>query len=143
MKKFKAFMHQNGLYVAWVIALVAVVGSLYFSEVRGFAPCVLCWYQRIAIYPLIILLPIGILKKDPRIADYVLSLTVVGLLISIFQNLLYYKVIPESISPCTAGVSCTTKYVEYFGFISIPLLSFIALASITYVMVVYKKSNNA
>lgn len=143
MKKFKAFMHQNGLYVAWVIALVAVVGSLYFSEVRGFAPCVLCWYQRIAIYPLIILLPIGILKKDPRIADYVLSLTVVGLLISIFQNLLYYKVIPESISPCTAGVSCITKYVEYFGFISIPLLSFIALASITYVMVVYKKSNNA
>ena len=143
MKKFKAFMHQNGLYVAWVIALVAVVGSLYFSEVRGFAPCVLCWYQRIAIYPLIILLPIGILEKDPRIADYVLSLTVVGLLISIFQNLLYYKVIPESISPCTAGVSCTTKYVEYFGFISIPLLSFIALASITYVMVVYKKSNNA
>lgn len=143
MKKFKAFMHQNGLYVAWVIALVAVVGSLYFSEVRGFAPCVLCWYQRIAIYPLIVLLPIGILKKDPRIADYVLSLTVVGLLISIFQNLLYYKVIPESISPCTAGVSCTTKYVEYFGFISIPLLSFIALASITYVMVVYKKSNNA
>lgn len=143
MKKFTTFMHQNGLYVAWVIALVAVVGSLYFSEVRGFAPCVLCWFQRIAIYPLIVLLPVGILKKDPRIADYVLSLTVVGLLISIFQNLLYYKVIPESISPCTAGVSCTTKYVEYFGFISIPLLSFIALASITYVMVVYKKSNNA
>ncbi|MBP6926095.1 MAG: disulfide bond formation protein B, partial [Candidatus Pacebacteria bacterium] len=84
-----------------------------------------------------------IIKKDPRIADYVLSLTIVGTLISIYQNLLYYKILPESISPCSAGVSCTTKYVEYFGFLTIPLLSLITLITITVLMIMYKKQNHA
>jgi disulfide bond formation protein DsbB len=139
----KTFLRQNALYIAWAIALLAVLGSLYFSEIKGFAPCVLCWYQRIAIYPLIVLIPIGIIKRDPRIADYVLSLTIVGTLISIYQNLLYYKILPESISPCSAGVSCTTKYVEYFGFLTIPLLSLITLVTITVLMIMYKKQNHA
>ncbi len=139
----KTFLRQNALYIAWIIALLAVIGSLYFSEVKGFAPCVLCWFQRIAIYPLVVLIPIGIIKKDPRIADYVLSLTIVGTLISIYQNLLYYKILPESISPCSAGVSCTTKYVEYFGFLTIPLLSLITLITITVLMIMYKKQNHA
>lgn len=139
----KTFLRQNALYIAWIIALLAVIGSLYFSEVKGFAPCVLCWFQRIAIYPLVVLIPIGIIKKDPRVADYVLSLTIVGTLISIYQNLLYYKILPESISPCSAGVSCTTKYVEYFGFLTIPLLSLITLITITVLMIMYKKQNHA
>ena len=139
----KTFLRQNALYIAWIIALLAVIGSLYFSEIKGFAPCALCWYQRIAIYPLVVLIPIGIIKKDPRIADYVLSLTIVGTLISIYQNLLYYKILPESISPCSAGVSCTTKYVEYFGFLTIPLLSLITLITITVLMIMYKKQNHA
>lgn len=139
----KTFLRQNALYIAWIIALLAVIGSLYFSEIKGFAPCVLCWFQRIAIYPLVVLIPIGIIKKDPRIADYVLSLTIVGTLISIYQNLLYYKILPESISPCSAGVSCTTKYVEYFGFLTIPLLSLITLITITVLMIMYKKQNHA
>lgn len=139
----KTFLRQNALYIAWIIALLAVIGSLYFSEIKGFAPCALCWFQRIAIYPLVVLIPIGIIKKDPRIADYVLSLTIVGTLISIYQNLLYYKILPESISPCSAGVSCTTKYVEYFGFLTIPLLSLITLITITVLMIMYKKQNHA
>ncbi len=139
----KTFLRQNALYIAWIIALLAVIGSLYFSEIKGFAPCVLCWFQRIAIYPLVVLIPVGIIKKDPRIADYVLSLTIVGTLISIYQNLLYYKILPESISPCSAGVSCTTKYVEYFGFLTIPLLSLITLITITVLMIMYKKQNHA
>jgi disulfide bond formation protein DsbB len=73
----------------------------------------------------------------------VLSLTIVGTLISIYQNLLYYKILPESISPCSAGVSCTTKYVEYFGFLTIPLLSLITLITITVLMIMYKKQNHA
>lgn len=139
----KTFLRQNALYIAWIIALLAVIGSLYFSEIKGFAPCALCWFQRIAIYPLVVLIPVGIIKKDPRIADYVLSLTIVGTLISIYQNLLYYKILPESISPCSAGVSCTTKYVEYFGFLTIPLLSLITLITITVLMIMYKKQNHA
>ncbi|MBP7831642.1 MAG: disulfide bond formation protein B [Candidatus Pacebacteria bacterium] len=139
----KTFLRQNALYIAWALALVAMLGSLYFSEIKGFAPCVLCWYQRIAIYPLVLLIPVGIIKKDPRIADYVLTLSIAGLIVSLYQNLLYYKILPESVSPCSTGVSCLTKYVEYFGFLTIPLLSFITLAAITTLMIMYKKQNHA
>ncbi|HRH31312.1 MAG TPA: disulfide oxidoreductase [Candidatus Paceibacterota bacterium] len=139
----KTFLRQNALYIAWALALIAMLGSLYFSEIKGFAPCVLCWYQRIALYPLVLLIPIGIIKKDRRIADYVMALSITGLVISLYQNLLYYKILPESVSPCSTGVSCLTKYVEYFGFLTIPLLSFITLAAITTLMIMYKKQNHA
>ncbi len=125
-------------YIAWVMALVATIGSLYFSEVRKFAPCILCWYQRICIYPLVLLIPIGIITKDKHLPHYVLSLSIIGMLIAIFHNLLYYGVIPESSAPCITGVSCITKYVEYFGFISLPLLSFLSFVIITISMLIYK-----
>ena len=137
----KLFIKQNSAYLAWAIALLSMVGSLYFSEVKNFAPCILCWFQRMAIYPLVFLIPVGILRKDTKLADYVLPLSIIGLAISIFHNLLYYKVIPEAVAPCVNGVSCTTHFVEYFGFITIPLLSFFALALITTLMFVHKKSH--
>ena len=125
-------------YIAWAVAIVATIGSLYFSEVRKFAPCVLCWYQRICIYPLVLLIPIGIITKDKHLSHYVLSLSIFGAIISIFHNLLYYGVIPESSAPCISGVSCITKYVEYFGFISLPLLSFLSFATVIILMLIYK-----
>jgi disulfide bond formation protein DsbB len=125
-------------YLAWAIALLAMVGSLYFSEVRKFAPCILCWYQRICIYPLVAIIPIGILRKDKNLPNYVLPLSIIGMFISIYHNLLYYGILPESAAPCINGISCTTKYIEYFGFISPPLLSLLALAAITALMLVYK-----
>ena len=125
-------------YFAWTVALVAMLGSLYFSNVKGFPPCVLCWYQRICIYPLVLILLVGILRKDTKIASYVLPLSIIGLCISIYHNLLYYNIIPESISPCMTGVSCTTKFIEYFGFVTIPLLSFTALLLITVSMFAYQ-----
>lgn len=139
----KTFVRNYGLYIAWAIALIAMLGSIYFSEVRHFAPCVLCWFQRITIYPLVILIPVGILRKDPAVSSYILPLAITGLAISLYHNLLYYKILPESVSPCTLGVSCTTKFVEYFGFVTIPLLSFIALLTITIIMFVHRKNNHA
>lgn len=138
----KKFIKEYSAHIAWLIALFALIGSLYYSEVRGFAPCVLCWYQRIAIYPLVLLLPIGILKKDKNIADYALALSIAGLIFSVIQNLLYFKILPEAIAPCTNGVSCTTKYFEYLGFISIPQLALLSLIAITVLMVIYKKQNH-
>ncbi len=138
----KKFIKEYSAHIAWVIALASMIGSLYFSEVFNFAPCVLCWYQRIIIYPLVLLIPVGIMLKDKRLASYILPLTVVGLIVSIFQNLLYYKVIPEAIMPCVDGVSCTTKYIDYFGFLTIPLLSLLSLIAITVLMVIYKKQNH-
>lgn len=138
----KKFIKEYSAHIAWVIALASMIGSLYFSEVLNFAPCMLCWYQRIIIYPLVLLIPVGIMLKDKRLASYILPLTVVGLIVSIFQNLLYYKVIPEAIMPCVDGVSCTTKYIDYFGFLTIPLLSLLSLIAITVLMVIYKKQNH-
>lgn len=131
---------KNILYIAWAIALTSTLVSLYFSEFLHFAPCTLCWYQRIAMYPLTVILLVGILKKDKNLSFYALPLSIFGLLVSIFQNLLYFQLIPERISPCTVGVSCTTKYVSFFGFIDIPLLSFFAFLLITICLLIYKNS---
>ena len=127
-------------YVAWAQAVLATTGSLYFSEISGFLPCLLCWYQRIAMYPLVIVLGVGILRRDRKLYQYVLPFTIVGGLIALFQVLLTYGVFEESEQTCRAGVSCTTKYVEYFGFMTIPLLSFLAFTLITVCMLVlYRK----
>ena len=92
-------------------------------------------------YPLVLILGIGIWKKDRNVSMYALPLAVIGWLISIYQNLLYYKVVPESLAPCVNGVSCTTRYIHYFGFVSIPLLSFFAFTVIISSLIIYQKNN--
>lgn len=126
-------------YIAFAQALLATLGSLYFSEIAGFPPCVLCWYQRICMYPIAAILAIGIARKDKNVPYYVLPFSIVGIVISIYHNLLYYKLIPESIQPCITGVSCTTKFIEWFGFVTIPFLSLVAFAIITVCMVISLK----
>ncbi len=131
------------LYAAWSVSLIAVLGSLYFSDIRAFAPCVLCWYQRIAMYPLVPILAVGIARQDRAVHWYVLPLSILGLLVSLYHNFLYYGLLPEAISPCVAGVPCTTRFVAYFGFVGIPLLSLAAFALITVAMIWYKKAYEA
>lgn len=126
-------------YLGFASSLFATMGSLYFSEIAGFPPCVLCWYQRICMYPIAAILAIGIARKDKNAPYYVLPFSVVGILISVYHNLLYYSLIPESIQPCINGVSCTTKFIEWFGFVTIPLLSLTAFAIITVSMVISLK----
>ena len=127
------------LYPAWVIALVATVGSLFFSEVMNLPPCVLCWYQRIAMYPLVVIIGAGILLRDGRrLKYYALPLALVGLAISIYHNLLYYGILPESITPCTQGVSCTSRQIEWLGFITIPLMALTAFVGVSLCLWFYK-----
>lgn len=121
-------------YLAWVVALVATFGSLYASEIAKFPPCVLCWYQRICMYPLVLIIAIGIIKKDTFLPLYVIPLSFIGLVIAFYQMLLYYQIIPRSVAPCVQGISCTTKYIEWFGFITIPFLSLVSFAIITVLM---------
>ena len=118
------------LYLAWVQALVATLGSLFFSEVMHWAPCTLCWYQRIFMYPLVFIIGAGILLKDKNLPKYTLSLAIPGFLIAFYHNLLYYDFIPKSLTPCTTGVSCSTRFFAWFGFITIPLLSLTAFTVI-------------
>lgn len=113
---------RSWLFWAWLGALAATLGSLFFSEVMKLPPCTLCWYQRIFLYPLVVLLPVGILRGDQRVHLYALPLVVIGLAFAAYHNLLYYGVIPEDLSPCTAGVSCSSRQIDWLGFIGIPLL---------------------
>lgn len=134
---------ENLVYIAWLQAVFAMLGSLFFSEVMGLPPCLLCWYQRICLYPLVAILLVGMIRKNKDIAVYVLPLSIIGELIAIYHNLLYYKILPESIAPCTAGVSCTTKFFEWFGFITIPLLSLAAFTLINICMILVYKMNSS
>lgn len=122
---------DNSLYPAWIIALVATVGSLFFSEVMDLPPCVLCWYQRIAMYPLVLIIGVGILTDDGRrMKNYALPVCLIGLAISAYHNLLYYGLIPESVAPCVEGISCTSRQIEWLGFITIPLMALAAFVGI-------------
>ena len=127
------------LVVAWIQALVATVGSLTFSEVLHLTPCTLCWYQRIAMYPLVLVIGVGIVLGDRRVAIYALPASVIGLVIAIYHNLLYFKIVPEGISQCAMGVSCTDRQVELFGIpvLTIPILSLIAFSVITVTLSLY------
>lgn len=134
-------LQKNSHYLAFGIALIAMLSSLYFSEVLHYPPCVLCWYQRIFMYPIVVILGVGIYFRDRFVYRSVLLLSSIGLLISVYHNLLYYKILPESAAPCTLGVSCTTQFIEWFGFITIPFLSGMAFALIIIYMLLYRLSN--
>lgn len=128
------------LYLLWVIALSAAVGSLFFSEILKFPPCDLCWYQRIFIYPFVFILPIAMFTHDTRIKLYILSLLIPGAIVAVYHNLLYYGLIEKPIVPCREGVSCTSRDLELFGFIGIPLMSLLAfLAMLAITLIGFKR----
>jgi disulfide bond formation protein DsbB len=136
----KKFIIQNALYLALIQAVIAVLGSLYFSNILMLPPCVLCWYQRIAMFPLFVALTVGILTKDKNTHLFILPPAIFGWCVALYHCLLYYKIIPDTLAPCSTGVSCTTRFVEYFGFITIPLLSFTAFTVIITLMIVRMKT---
>jgi disulfide bond formation protein DsbB len=113
------------LRLAFLAAIFGTVGSLFFSEVLRFPPCTLCWYQRIFLFPLVAILGTAIWTEDSGYAKYALPLACIGLLISVYHNLIYYGLISEALSPCTQNLSCSAKQLELFGFVTIPLLSLI------------------
>ncbi len=132
---------KNALYLAWTGSLVAMLGSLYFSEIANYPPCVLCWYQRIAMYPLVFILGFAIYKKSREMLLPAFVLSAIGWLISVYHNLLYYEILPEAAAPCIAGVSCTTKFIEWFGFVTIPLLAFMGFSTVLVLLTIHWKAN--
>lgn len=126
------------LYIAWVVSLVAMFGSLYFSEIKGYIPCELCWYQRILMYPLTLILGIGTFQNDISVKKFVLPLSIIGGSIS-FMHYLEQK-IPGfgGIKPCVSGVPCSGQYINWFGFITIPFLSLVAFVIIACCMLFIK-----
>lgn len=136
---FFAFISNNAFLFSFIVALVAMSGSLFYSEVAGFTPCVLCWYQRILMYPQVIFFGVALWKGEKRTADYHIALSALGAFISVYHYLLQIGVLSEL--PCSAvgfSVSCAQKFVMNFGYITIPLMAFTAFVSIILFMLVTK-----
>ena len=123
------------IFGAWLIATVSTLGALFFGEVMQLPPCVLCWYQRICMFPLVLILPVGLFPLELKVVRYALPLAGIGWLFAVFHVLLIAGVIPESIKPCTQGVPCSEKVIEWFGFVTIPLLAVVAFSAIIALLV--------
>jgi disulfide bond formation protein DsbB len=123
------------LFGAWAVATLAMVGSLYFSEVAHFPPCTLCWYQRIAMYPLVLILGIAVARRDIGIRLYAIPLAAVGAVISSYHYLLEW--FPEiDTGACVVGIPCTTVWFREFGFVSLPFLALIAFLLVIVLLLV-------
>jgi len=138
----KKSLSWNILFLCWLVASVSTMGSLFFSYVMGFAPCVLCWYQRIFLFPLVLILAVGLFPLDRNVVKYAFPLAIAGWLTAAYHNLLYAGIIPESIQPCSQGVSCTEEYIKLFGFLSIPMLSLLSFTTIISLLIIlYRRTS--
>ena len=131
------FLKLYRIHIAWTLAVIATAGSLSFSKVFGFIPCELCWYQRILMYPLVIILGVGIFNIDIKILKkFVLPFTFLGLLVSLYHTLEQKIAWLGNITPCTQGVPCSIDYLNWFNFITIPMLAFVVFLLISILMLV-------
>ena len=132
-------MVSKSLLFAWLTSIVAMLGSLFFSERMGFIPCTLCWYQRILMYPLVLFLGLAFYRNDREIYKYVLPMSLVGMLVSGYHYALQKLPSLHEFSTCTSGVPCSGQYINWFGFVTIPFLALIAFTMITILMLVLRK----
>lgn len=131
------------IYPAWLTAVVATAGSLYFSEVRLFVPCTLCWYQRILMYPLAIILAVASYRQDRGVVKYALPLSLLGMLVAGYHVL--EQKVPGfgSAALCRAGVPCNLQYINWLGFITIPVLSLAAFTIISVLLIAVGRARRA
>jgi disulfide bond formation protein DsbB len=115
---------------AWLLATAGTLGALFFGEVLKLPPCSLCWYQRIFMFPLALVLPFALFPFSRAVVRAVLPLPTIGWLLATWHLLLVAGVIPERVAPCTQGVPCSETVITWFGFVTIPLLSFAAFSAI-------------
>ena len=129
------------IWLAWAVAVVATVGSLIYSEVIHFVPCKLCWFQRIAMYPLAFILLVGAIRREAAVRYYGLPLAAVGLLISIYHNVIQFYPSLEGGS-CDPLNPCSARSVEVFGFIDIPFMAGAGFILISVLLALYVKKTD-
>lgn len=127
------------LFSCWLIASVATLGSLFLDKALGIEPCSLCWYQRIFMYPLVVILLVGLLPLDRRVTRYALPLAILGWMTALYHLLMTVGVIPESLQPCGSGPSCVQEDLGLFGFVNIPMLSLISFTAVIGLLLLFMK----
>jgi len=132
---------DRAIWLAWLVALVATVGSLIYSEVIHFVPCRLCWFQRIAMYPLSFVLLVGAIRREAAVKYYGLPLALTGLAISIYHNVIQFYPSLEGGS-CDPLNPCSARSIEVFGFIDIPFMAGAGFILISVLLALYVKTEN-
>lgn len=127
---------RMALPLAWIIAVVTTLGSLYYSRVQGFLPCELCWYQRICIYPFAVILGIAVWRRDGPVRVYAIPVFVVGIVISAYHAWIQAYPPSTGTSFCTTEAPCTTRFVWEFGFVSLPFMALSALVAMSGLLLV-------
>ena len=127
------------IFACWLVASIATLGSLYFSEVMEIQPCVLCWYQRIFMYPLVVIFLVGMFPLDRNVFRYAMPIAVAGWGFSVYHYFVYKGFIPENLQPCSQGVSCSEIKLELLGFITIPMLSILSFSAIIAVLIIFNR----
>ncbi|RKQ31289.1 disulfide oxidoreductase [Oceanobacillus halophilus] len=123
---------ENLLILAWAQAFIAMAGSLFYSEVMGYIPCELCWFQRILMYPLVVIYAVAAIKKEINIALPGLVFSGIGMFVSAYHYLIQkVPAFQEMGGACIGGVPCNVVYVDYLGFITIPFLALTAFTIIS------------
>jgi len=117
---------ESLLFFEWAASVIAMFGSLYFSEIRQFEPCELCWYQRIVMYPFVIILGIAYIRKDYQIAFYSMIFSGLGGCISMYHYSIQKLPFMTDLAPACGRIPCTGQYINWFGFVTIPFLALIA-----------------
>lgn len=132
MNDFQATQDRGWLlvFIAWLVASVSTLGALFLGEVMGYTPCVLCWYQRIGMFPLVLILAAGLFPFDRGVVRYALPLALAGWLLAVFHWAVASGLVPESATPCSQGVPCSVEQISWFGFLTLPLLSVLAFSAI-------------
>ncbi len=140
---FLDFIEKHFLIIAFLVSLFATLFSLVYSEIIGFAPCQLCWWQRVFMFPQVFLFGIALWNKEKKVIKYSIPLLCVGFVVAVYQNFIYYFGTTSNVSCGSSGVSCFEHLVsEFGGYISIPMLaltSFFALLVLALVAHFYKK----
>jgi len=135
----RSLFRNYGIYFAWIVSMVATAGSLYLSEVLHFEPCRLCWFQRIFMYPQVILLGIAAYRNDRNVIPYILPLSFIGGSISVYHYAEQKIPALAKALPCKVGIPCDFDYLNWFGFLTIPLMCLIAfILIITFLLVAAK-----
>lgn len=119
----RAGLADGGRWLAWLVAASCMAGSLIFSEVYTLKPCLFCWYQRIAMYPLAVILLVGAIRRDRSIRYYGLPLSIIGLGISVWHILVQNVSALRGVGACDPDNPCSAKLVDLFGFVSIPVMA--------------------
>jgi disulfide bond formation protein DsbB len=127
----RRFIVNYASYLIFLIVLLSMLTSLLLSGVLHWAPCILCWYQRILMFPLVVISVVGIIRKDRNLPVYILSLSLLGVATALYHSLLQVGIIPEQLTPCQVGASCAVRHFAYLGFITVPFLSLLSFSAVS------------